>query len=77
MKKEAYGYEGYKCKWISYPGYVRAWIGWETTSHYLVHKVRHLIDENNNLIIPSLFNEIEWVSKIDFPYQEIECPIPN
>lgn len=79
MKKEkALGYEGYKCKWVVVPGYARTWIGWETTSSYLLYKVKHIMDENANPIENWFFKfDLEWVPKKDFSYPEIEYLISN
>lgn len=40
-------------KWIEYPGYKFAWISWETSSSYLISKLKNVFSTIEN----------EWVKK--------------
>ena len=65
--------------YIYYPGYDIAWIGWETQSSYLVHKVKDKFDENGNISKTWLLIqlEVEWVLKSEFNYPVVELSKNN
>lgn len=47
-------------KWIEYPGYKFAWIIWETSSSYLISKLKNVFNTIEN----------EWVKKNKFYYKQ-------
>jgi hypothetical protein len=56
--------------WIEYPEYDKAWIAWETTSSYLVHKIKRFFDDEGKILSPRLWDmETEWILKTEFNYK--------
>jgi len=59
--------------WIEYPGHDKAWIGWETTSSYLIYRIKNILNEEGKTSQTWLYKqlELEWVLKTDFNYKTI------
>ena len=59
---------------LKYPGHDEAWIGWETTSSYLIYRIKNVLNEEGKTSQSWLFKqlELEWVLKTDFNYKTIE-----
>jgi hypothetical protein len=59
--------------WIEYPGHDKAWIGWETTSSYLIYRIKNVLNEGGKTSQTWLYKqlELEWVLKTDFNYKTI------
>jgi hypothetical protein len=60
--------------WIEYPEHDRAWIGWETTSSYLIYRIKNVLNEEGKTSQTWLYKqlELEWVLKTDFNYKTKE-----
>jgi len=60
--------------WIEYPGHDKAWSGWETTSSYLIYRIKNVLNEEGKTSQTWLYKqlELEWVLKTNFNYKTIK-----